>query len=486
MSGSWSSTLLWLVPLGGALLVLVLPLRDGVRGALALLATIVTAILALAAAADFSPSGGTQFEQSHAWVRDLGLTYHVGMDGLSLVLVVLTALCVPCALGFGLWARRPNLRAYAALMLFLEAAVVLLLVARDLALFYVGFEAMLVPLAILIAVWGGPNRARATIRFVVYTLVGSLLMLVGVITLGLRAGSFDLADIGPSDSRWLFLAFMAAFAIKAPLYPFHGWVPDAYREAPPEVSALLSGVVSKAGAYGMLQFALPLFPGPAHDLRRWFVAIALVGLLWSSLIAFRQPDSRGVIAYSSIAQMSMIGLGIFVMNDIGATGATFQMVNHGLLSVLLFLIAGVVEVRTGDGLFRRIGGLALGRAGLSTIVMTTGIAALAVPGSALFASEFLVLLGAFRDWWLIGALASGAIVLSAMYMLRWISALLHDAPAEPSAGLTRMRDLRWEATYLVPLVVAVLALSVYPYAVTHRVADSMHGIVSAVTAKAAP
>jgi NADH-quinone oxidoreductase subunit M len=359
-------------------------------------------------------------------------------------------------------------------------------VARDLALFYVGFEAMIVPLALLIAVWGGANRSRATIRFVIYTLVGSLLMLVGVITLGLRAGSFDLDAIGTSDSRWLFLAFMAAFAIKSPLYPFHGWVPDAYREAPPEVAGLLSGVVSKAGAYGMLRFALPLFPEPAHDLRRWFVAIAVIGLLWSSLMAFRQPDSRGVIAYSSIAQMSLIGLGIFVMNDIGATGATFQMVNHGLISVLLFLLAGLVEVRTGDGLFRRVGQLARGRAGLSTIVMTAGIAALAVPGSALFASELLVLLGAFRDWWLIGALASGAIVLSAMYMLRWISALLHDAPAEPSPRLTGMGDVRWEAAYLVPLIAAVLALSAYPYFVTHRVSLSLHGIVSTVTAKAAP
>jgi NADH-quinone oxidoreductase subunit M len=279
---------------------------------------------------------------------------------------------------------------------------------------------------------------------------------------------------------------MAAFAIKSPLYPFHGWVRDAYRESPPEVAALLAGVVSKAGVYGMLRFALPLFPEPAHDLRRWFVAIAVVGLLWCSLMAFRQPDSRGVIAYSSISQMSLIGLGIFVMNDIGATGATFQMVNHGLLTVLLFLIAGVVEVRTGDGLFRRIGGLARGRAALSTIVMTSGIAMLAVPGSALFASEFLVLLGAFRDWWLIGALASLAIVLSAMYMLRWISAILHDAPAEPSIGLTKMGDVRWEAMYLVPLIACVLALSVYPYAVTHRVSDSLHGIVSTVTTGTAP
>jgi NADH-quinone oxidoreductase subunit M len=486
VSGSWTSTLLWLVPLGGALLALVLPLGDRVRGGFALLVTLVTAALALAAAFRFRPSGGTQYEQSHAWVHDIGLTYHVGMDGLSLVLVALTAICVPCALGFGLWARRPNLRAYTSLMLLLESAVVLLLVARDLALFYVGFEAMIVPLALLIAVWGGPNRGRATIRFVIYTLVGSLLMLIGVITLGLRAGTFDLAGIGTSDSRWLFLAFMAAFAIKAPLYPFHGWVPEAYREAPPEVSGLLSGVVSKAGAYGMLRFALPLFPGPAHDLRRWFVAIAVIGLLWCSLMAFRQGDSRGVIAYSSISQMSLIGLGIFVMNDIGATGATFQMVNHGLLSVLLFLLAGVVEVRTGDGLFRRIGALARGRAGLATVVMTAGIAALAVPGSSLFASEFLVLLGAFRDWWLIGALASLAIVLAAMYMLRWISAILHDAPADPSPGLSGVGDLRWEAATLLPLVACVLALSVYPYAVTHRVSDSLHGIVSAVTAKGSP
>jgi NADH-quinone oxidoreductase subunit M len=486
VSGSWTSTLLWLIPLGGALLTLVLPVRDRTSGTFALLVTLVTAALALAAAFSFDPSGGTQFSQSHTWVRDIGLTYHVGMDGLSLVLVALTAVCTPCALGFGLWARRPHVRGYASLMLLLEAAVVLLLVARDLALFYIGFEAMIVPLALLIAIWGGSNRARATIRFVIYTLVGSLLMLVAIITLGLRAGSFDLASVGTSDSRWLFLAFMLAFAIKAPLYPFHGWVPDAYREAPPEVAGLLSGVVSKAGAYGMLRFALPLFPGPAHDLRRWIVALALVGLLWSSLVAFRQPDSRGVIAYSSIAQMSLIVLGIFVMNDIGATGATFQMVNHGLLSVLLFLIAGVIEVRTGEGLFRRVGALARGRAGLATIVMTAGIAALAVPGSALFASEFLVLLGAFRDWWLIGALASAAIVLAAMYALRWISALLHDAPEDPAPGLSRMGDVRWEASYLLPLVACVLALSVYPYAVTHRVSLSMHGIVSAVTAKAGP
>ena len=304
-------------------------------------------------------------------MRDIGLTYHVGMDGLSLVLVALTAVCVPCALGFGLWARRPNMRAYASLMLLLESAVVLLLVARDLALFYVGFEAMIVPLALLIAVWGGPNRARATIRFVIYTLVGSLLMLVGVITLGLRAGivrprrtSARATRAGCSSRSWP----RSRSRRRSTRSTAGCRRPTARRR--PRSRACSPASSPRPAPTACCASRCRSSPGPAHDLRRWFVAIAVIGLLWCSLVAFRQPDSRGVIAYSSIAQMSLIGLGIFVMNDIGATGATFQMVNHGLLSVLLFLLAGVVEVRTGDGLFRRIGGLARGRAGLATIVMT--------------------------------------------------------------------------------------------------------------------
>jgi NADH-quinone oxidoreductase subunit M len=390
---------------------------------------------------------------------------------------------VPCALLFALWAQRERLRPFVALLLLLEAALVLLFVARDLVLFYVAFEAMLIPLAFLIGAWGGPARGRATLTFVIYTLVGSLLMLVSIITLGLRAGTFDLDRVGTSGSSWIFLGFMLAFAIKAPLYPAHGWVPQAYRESTPEVAALLSGVVSKAGTYGILRFALPIFPGPAADWRVVFIVLGLVGLLWCSLVAFRQPDSRGVIAYSSIAQMSFIVLGIFVLNDAGSTGAAFQMVNHGLLSTLLFLVAGFVELRFGSGLFRRIGALAHGRPALATVCITTGVAALAVPGSNLFASEFLVLLGSFQRSWLIGTLAAAGIVLAAMYMLRWISAILHDAPLDRQLGLEaatpgEYRDLRWAAIPVVPLVVAVLALSISPYLVTHRVSRSVHALTA--------
>ena len=282
---------------------------------------------------------------------------------------------------------------------------------------------------------------------------------------------------------------MVAFAIKAPLYPFHGWVPDAYRESPPEVAALLSGVVSKAGAYGMLRFALPLFPGPAPTGGAGSWRSRSSGLLWCSLVAFRQPDSRGVIAYSSIAQMSLIALGIFVMNDIGATGATFQMVNHGLLSV-----AAVPARRRrrgalrATGLFRRSARSPAAAPALATIVHDRRHRG--ARGARVGALRVRVPRAAGRvpaTGWLIGALASLAIVLAAMYMLRWISAVLHDAPAEPAPGGSRgMRDLRWEAVYLLPLIACVLALSVYPYAVTHRVSLSMHGIVSAVTARRAP
>jgi NADH-quinone oxidoreductase subunit M len=478
---SWTATLLWLVPLGAALVIGLVPLGTRIAGALAF-ATFGFLVGDLAVAAErFHPSGGVQFQQAHRWVSDIGLGYHVGLDGLSLVLCGLVAFVAPWCLAFGIWAGRRS-RGYIALSLLLVSALMLLFSARDLILFYVGFEAMLIPLAFQMGIWGGKGRTQATTRFIVYTLVGSLLMLVSMITLGLHAGSFDLDAVGTSGSVWLFLAFMIAFAIKAPLYPFHGWVPAAYRESPPEVAAMLSGVVSKAGAYGMLRFALPLFPGPAAEFQPVLLTLALAGLLWCALVAFRQPDSRGVIAYSSISQMSLITLGIFVFNDQGGTGAAFQMINHGLLSSLLFLLAGWVELRFGTGLFERVGALAKVRPALATICMTTGIATLAVPGSGLFASEFLVLLGAFREFWLVGTLASITIVLAAMYMLRWISAVLHqpaaDGVATGGGGPSGVRDLGWETVWIVPLVAAVLALSAYPYFVTHRVDQSVHALTA--------
>jgi NADH-quinone oxidoreductase subunit M len=465
-----NATTLIVFPLIVAAVVLLLPLSREALAIVAVGAQVLPAYWLVRTIIPDTPTDGTfAFETNKAWLTDLGVRYHVGIDGLSLVMVCMTVLVLTCALGYAAWEGRYRGRAYFALLLVLESALILVFCARDLILFYVGFEAMLVPLYFLMGIWGGPGRRRGTLKFLIYTFIGTLLMLVGMIVIGLRAGSFDLSEVGTSNSNWVFAAFVLAFAIKSPIWPLHGWVPDAYRSAPPEVAAVLSGVASKAGAYGLLRLVLPIFPQPVADFRWILVAAAVIGLLYGSLLAFRQPDARGVIAYSSLAQMGLVTLGIFALNDQGATGAAFQMVNHGLLSAALFLLAGWTAHTTGQDAFARLGGLARGRPVLATTVIIVGVAALAVPGSSAFASEFLVLLGAFEAKAVVGVIASLAVVLSAMYMLRWISALLHDREGD-AVGASNPPDLKSGALGAIfPLVAAVLALSFYPHAVTRRV-----------------
>jgi len=286
-----------------------------------------------------------------------------------------------------------------------------------------------------------------------------------VIVYGLSKNTFDLTQIGDSGSTWIFLGFAAAFAIKAPLFPLHGWLPDAYRESPPEVAAVLSGVVSKAGAYGFLRIGVAKFPGPTHDLRPVILALAAVGLVYGSLLAFRAPDFRGVVAYSSLVQMGLITFGIFAFNDLGLSGSVLQMVNHGLISTTLFLLAGMVERRATTGELGRLGGLARGRPLLATVLMTIGIMNLAVPLSSAFAGEFLILAGVFQRGWGWAVVGAAGMVLAAMYMLRLISAVLHrdPGPAVTEAAL----DLRpAELGVTVPLIACLLALSAWPAAIS--------------------
>jgi NADH-quinone oxidoreductase subunit M len=468
------TTLLICLPLGAALLIWALPLNRVSAGSLAVLAALaeVGVWIQLLVRFDFG-RGGLQFSQRRNWFSDLHVSYHVGVYAFSVWLVGLTVVVLAACIAYAFWSGRERTRAYFGLMLFLDAAVVGVFCAQDLLLFYAFFEAMLIPLYVLIGVWGGPGRIGATIKFVIYTMAGSLLMLASVIVYGLSKGTFDLTQIGASGSTWIFLGFAAAFAIKAPLFPLHAWLPDAYRESPPEVSAVLSGVVSKVGIYGFLRIGIAKFPGPTHDLRGLILTLAAVGLVYGSLLAFRAPDFRGVVAYSSLAQMGLITFGIFAVNDLGLNGAVLQMVNHGLISATLFLLAGMVERRTTTGDLGRIGGMARGRPALATLLMTTGIIALAVPFSSAFAGEFLVLAGVFRRGWGWAVIGAIAMVLAAMYMLRLISAVLHrDAgPAVHDAAL----DLRpAELGVAVPLVACLLALSAWPAAISgHAFANNL-------------
>jgi NADH-quinone oxidoreductase subunit M len=466
-ASSLTSILIWL-PIAAAILVWLLPLSRYATGSLALLVSLaeVGFWIEQAARFDFSRSG-LQLSEKARWFGELGVSYHVGVYGFSLWLVGLTVVVMAACIGYGFWVGRDRARGYFGLMLLLTGATVGVFEAQDLVVFYAFFEAMLIPLYILIGVWGGARRMEATVKFVIYTMAGSLLMLAAIIAYGLEAGTFDLVGGPTSTSRWLFLGFMFAFVIKAPLFPFHGWLPDAYGEAPPEVTAVLSGVISKAGLYGMLRIAIAKFPEPTSYYRTAVLALAAAALIYGSLLAFRSTDLRGVVAYSSLAQSGLIALGLFAGTDLGFDGAVLQMVAHGLISASLFLLAGVVERRTTTGEFRLLGGMAKGRPALATLLMSVGVISLAVPGSASFAGEFLILAGVFQRHWWWAVIGASGIVLAAMYMLRLISAVLHEARGS-TVGDEALDVRPGELALVVPLVGVLLALSVWPAGVSHH------------------
>ena len=458
----WLTTILIFLPVAGGLVVALMPLPRYWVGSIASLISLLEVAFWITSASKFDfGSPALQFEQNVSWVSDLQISYHVGQYAFSLWFVGMTTIVMAACVIYGWWVGRERARAYFSLMLLLTGAIVGVFTAQDLLLFYAFFEAMLIPLYVLIGVWGGADRLRATLTFVIYTVVGSLLMLAAIVVYGLQEGTFDLTKMGPSTSTWLFLGFVVAFAIKSPLFPLHGWLPITYRESPPEVSAVLSGIVSKAGLYGLLRIVIPKFPSVVADWRVVLLVLASISLVYGSLLAWRAPDFRGVILYSSMAQAGLIVLGLFANNDLGLDGAVLQIVNHALVSAALFLIAGMVERRTSTGELALLGGMARGRPALATIMLTTGVIALAVPLSTSFAGEFLILAGVFQQGWAWGVIGAGAIVLAAMYVLRAISAVLHQdvGPAVPEAAL----DLRaGELAVVVPLVVCLLALSAYP------------------------
>jgi len=460
-----TTVLIWL-PIAAALAIWLLPLSRYAAGSFALLVSLVEVGIWIDALLRFDfGSPKLQFAQQTDWISSLGVSYSVGLYAFSLWLAGLSVVVMAAAVAYAFWAGRERARAYFGLMLFLTGAVIGVFSSQDLLLFYAFFEMMLIPLYVLVGVWGGPGRRAATVKLVIYTMVGSLLMLAALIVYGLDAGTFDLNKIQPSSNTWIFLGFAIAFAIKAPLFPLHGWLPDAYRKAPPEVAAVLSGVVSKTAVYGFLRIAIAKFPEPVHDFRVPILVLATIGLLYGSLLAFRAPDVRGVIAYSSLAQMGLITLGLFAANDLGFDGAILQSVNHGLVSAALFLLAAMVERRTSTGEFDRLGGMARGRPLLATLLIATGVLTLAVPFSANFAGEFLVLAGVFQQGWAYGALGALAMVLAAMYALRLISAVLHREPG--SSVSDAALDLRpAEVGIVVPLVGCLIALSFWPAAIS--------------------
>ena len=456
------TTALILLPVVGALVVAVVPLPRTTTAGLAFFVALMEVGLWIVAASRFDfDEGGLQLGTSREWVESLGISYSVGFYGFSLWLTGATVIVSAAAIGYAMWIGRDRPRAYHALMLLLTGAIVATFASQDLLLFYISFEAMLIPLYVLVGVWGGERRQAATLTFVVYTMAGSLLMLASVVAFGVTQGTFSLIESGTSDNVWIFLGFAVAFAIKAPLFPFHGWLPLAYREAPVEVAAVLSAVVSKSAIYGFLRIGIPKFPEPADDLSGVILVLAGAGLVYGSLLAFRAPDLRGVIAYSSMAQMGLITLGVFAFDDLGLDGVVLLSVAHALISASMFLLVGMVERRCGTGELAALGGMARGRPVLATVVIVAGMIALAVPGSATFAGEFLIMAGVYAQGWGYSAIVALGVVLAAMYTLRVVSAILHVKPG--SAVRDEALDLRpGELALVLPMLLVLLVLSAWP------------------------
>jgi NADH-quinone oxidoreductase subunit M len=474
-------SILIFLPLAGGLVAALWPgagEHGGRRGAyISLLFAMTTLGITIGLIANFDSDGGLQHVTDVTWISQLGIHYKLGIDGLNLFLIAMAALLWVGATAWSLFREWPKARNYYLMLALGETAALGAFCAQDLALFVLFFDLMLVPFYFLIGIWGGERRVEATTKFVIYTLVGSFLMLAGAVATGVLATpdgghiSFALSDLqahplSKGSQEWIFLFFAAAFLVKMPAFPLHGWLPDAYRAAPTPVLVVLSGVLSKVGAYGFLRIALPLYPdAPAH-FQELLLVIAVVSILYGSVMAFTQDSATLVVAYSSIAQLGFITLGIFSLRDEGAQGAVLQMVNHGLVVAPLFFIVALLAARAGgtDSL-RSMGGLAFRAPVLAALFLIVALATLAMPGSANFAGEFLILTGVLKAKIVYAVVAGGGIVFAAVYMIRLYQRSMHNSL--PSS--VESRDISTaDGLVIVPVVAVIVALALYPQFVLQR------------------
>ena len=481
------------IPLAGALVIAAVPAagsepaqraRDLLARRLALGFSLATLALAVAMMARFDPGGPDfQFTENLSWIPQFGVHYAVGADGIALVLIGLTAVLMPVVV-LASWndaeggagpagepAPKRSVKTYFALMLVLEAMMIGAFAATDLFLFYVLFEAMLVPMYFMIGSYGTGQRQYAAVKFLLYSLLGGLLMLVAVIALyvysahGGHPGTFGFSQLthvalSPATARWLFLGFFIAFAIKAPLWPFHTWLPDAATAAQPGAAVLMLGVMDKVGTFGMIRYCLELFPAAFRYFTPLILALAVIGVLYGAVVATGQADLKRMMGYVSISHFGFIVLGIFALTSQGQAGATLYMVNHGLATGALFLIAGFLIVRRRSQRIADYGGVQKVAPVLAGLFLIAGLAALGLPGLSTFVSEFLVLVGTFTRYKAAATLATIGIILAAVYILWMYQRTMTGPVREPVAGMPDLRPRElWAAG---PLIALIIAFGVYP------------------------
>ncbi len=484
-------TALVVLPGLGALAVSLLPKRRPELARLtAVLVAAATGALSLWLLAAFETGeAGFQFVSRHVWIEDLGISWHLGVDGISLLLVVLTGILFPIAM-LGA-APHHDAKPYYAWLLVLEAGCIGVFLALDLFVFFVFFEIVLVPMYFLIGGWGHGNRVYAALKFFLYTMFGSALMLVGILSLVILSAkatggpvTFDLVELAQSQAvavvtaRWIFLAFALAFAIKTPLFPVHTWLPDAHTEAPTAGSVILAGVMLKLGTYGFLRFGLYLFPEASVYFAPLLVTLGTIGILYAAIVATMQKDLKRLVAYSSVAHLGFIVLGTFALTQQGLAGGVLQMVNHGISTGALFLLVGFIYERRHTRQISELKGLQTAApvlAGIFTVVM---FASIGLPGLNGFVGEFLILVGSFLTvrWWAV--VASLGVILAALYLLWAYQRVFHGPTDDANRD---MGDLKgWEVLVMVPLIGLIVFLGVYPKPALDRINPSVSELIAHV------
>jgi NADH-quinone oxidoreductase subunit M len=418
----------------------------------------------------FDPGqAGFQFIEDHPWFSGVGVDYHMGVDGISLLLVLLTVFLTPIAI-LSSWPLTKRVREFMIAFLLLETMTVGMFSALDFVLFYVFFEAVLLPMYLIIGVWGGPRRIYAAVKFFLFTLAGSVLMLLALVWMWRNAGTTDITvllhtPIPPHIQTWLFIAFLASFGVKAAVWPLHTWLPDAYGEAPLPGTIMLAAVLSKMGAYGFLRFTVPMLPQASAAAEPLMFTLGVVAVIYVSLVALAQTDMKRLIAYSSVAHMGIIIIGIFSFTVEGIEGALFQMLSHGVVIAALFICTGVLLARGETLVLSRLGGLAARMPAYAALLMLFALASMGLPGTSGFVGEILVIVGALKVNFWVALLGATGMVLGAAYMLVLLRAVLFDKIPRPE--LQKLQDLRpTEWAMLAPLAVMVLWLGIYPSSFT--------------------
>ncbi len=465
--------------------------RLSTSGGFALLGSLGALGLAIGYIADYSPSSnGLTHVTDLVWISELGIHYKLGVDGLNVFMIGLATLLFAAAVIAANLREWDRPRLFYFNFMLAESAVLGALLAQDLALFVAFFDLMLIPFYFLIGVWGAePGRVKATIKLVIYTLVGSLLMLAAAVATGVLAAqqggghitfvlsSLQQLPLSRGSQEWIFLFFAAAFLVKMPAFPLHGWMPDGYKAMPIEVLMVFSGVLSKVGAYGFLRIVLPLYPQAAAHFQTLMLLIALASIVYGSVVAFTQTDARLIAGYSSVAQLGFITLGIFSLNPQGAQGALLQMVNHGLVVAALLFIVGLLAQRAGGSEdIREMGGIAFRAPVLATIFLVVALATLAMPGSSNFVGEFLILLGVFKTNLAIAVIAFSGVVLASVYALRLLIRAMHNRVGSKVDS----RELSFrDGVVLVPLLAVIVFMALYPQLALHRSEGSVKTAVAA-------